>query len=132
MPGSSRVRRALRNVGVGATFRESVARVTRRCHRVRLRQPNVCIAPAFASPRKHQPSPVERNHMSTTTAAEQTSAPIEARGGIWGRQLGRYPSNGPRAFYLGIVILATIVLYYELYVGGAVATKVSADLDMSL
>jgi MFS family permease len=53
-------------------------------------------------------------------------------GGIWGRQLGRYPANGPRAFYLGIVILATIILYYELYVGGSVATKISADLHMSL
>src|SRR5215475_11157255 len=70
--------------------------------------------------------------MSTTTAAEQTSAPIEARGGIWGRQLGRYPANGPRAFYLGIVIIATVILYYELYVGGSVATKISADLHMSL
>src|SRR5262249_50816680 len=35
-------------------------------------------------------------------------------------------------FYLAIVIIATIVLYYELYVGGAVATKISLDLDMSL
>ena len=30
------------------------------------------------------------------------------------------------------MIITTIVLYYELYVGGAVATKISADLDMSL
>jgi MFS family permease len=69
--------------------------------------------------------------MSTATA-EQASPSISAKGGIWGRQLGRYPANGPRAFYLLIVIIATIVLYYELYVGGSVATKLAADLDMSL
>ena len=66
--------------------------------------------------------------MSTTTA-EPAATEIPAKGGIWGRQLAHYPSNGPRAFYLGIVIIATIVLYYELYVGGAVATKISADRD---
>ena len=69
--------------------------------------------------------------MSTTTA-EPAAPQISAKRGIWGRQLAHYPSNGPRAVYLGIVIIATIVLYYELYVGGAVATKISADLDMSL
>src|SRR5215472_15484378 len=69
--------------------------------------------------------------MSTATA-EQASPLIQARGGIWGRQLGRYPGNGARSFYLFIVIITTIVLYYELYVGGSVATKISSDLDMSL
>ena len=68
----------------------------------------------------------------SSTAAAATSPPVATRGGIWGRQLDRYPANGPRAFYLGIVVIATIVLYYELYVGGSVATKISADLDMSL
>jgi MFS family permease len=68
----------------------------------------------------------------TTTTAEQAAAPITAKGGIWGRQLARYPGNGARAFYLGIVIVATVVLYYELYVGGSVATKISQDLNMSL
>src|SRR5712672_1796132 len=64
----------------------------------------------------------ERIDMSTSTA----------RSGLWGRQLDRYPSNGPRAFYLGIVVIATVILYYELYVGGAVATQITADLHMSL
>jgi MFS transporter, ACS family, D-galactonate transporter len=68
----------------------------------------------------------------TTTTAELAAAPISAKGGIWGRQLARYPGNGARAFYLGIVIVATVVLYYELYVGGSVATKISHDLHMSL
>jgi len=68
----------------------------------------------------------------TTTTAELAATPISAKGGIWGRQLARYPGNGARAFYLGIVIIATVVLYYELYVGGSVATKISHDLNMSL
>ncbi|HEV7657809.1 MAG TPA: MFS transporter [Mycobacteriales bacterium] len=70
--------------------------------------------------------------MSITAGAADSSPSIASRGGIWGRQLDRYPANGYRALYLGIVVIATIVLYYELYVQGSVATKISADLDMSL
>jgi len=67
-----------------------------------------------------------------TIAAEHAPAPISAKGGIWGRQLARYPSTGPRSLYLAIVILVTIIQYYELYVGGSVATKISNELNMSL
>ena len=67
-----------------------------------------------------------------TIAAEHAPAPISAKGGIWGRQLARYPSTGPRSIYLAIVILVTIIQYYELYVGGSVATKISNELNMSL
>src|SRR5262245_44780588 len=81
--------------------------------------------------RATRPPHSERMDMSTTTV-EPPALPISAKTGIWGRQLARYPSNGPRAFYLGIVIIATIVLYYELFVQGAVATKLLTDLDMSL
>ena len=49
------------------------------------------------------------------------------KGGIWGRQLARYPANGPRAVYLAHRVLTTIVLYYELYVQGAVATTIITD-----
>jgi MFS family permease len=69
--------------------------------------------------------------MATITADHAPPA-ITAKGGIWGRQLARYPSTGPRALYLAIVILVTIIQYYELYVGGSVATKLSNELDMSL
>lgn len=70
--------------------------------------------------------------MTSLDAAPADSPAFAFRGGIWGRQLGRYPLNGPRAFYLGIVVVATIVLYYALYVQGSVATRISVDLDMSL
>jgi ACS family D-galactonate transporter-like MFS transporter len=55
-----------------------------------------------------------------------------AKRGLWGRQLDRYPATGPRALYLGIVVVATITLYYELFVQNAVATQIAADLHMSL
>jgi MFS family permease len=46
--------------------------------------------------------------------------------------LDRYPATGPRALYLFIVVLATITLYYELYVQGSVATALAANLHMTL
>jgi MFS transporter, ACS family, D-galactonate transporter len=51
---------------------------------------------------------------------------------LWRRQLDRYPANGPRALYLGIVVIATVLLYYELYIPGAVATDIIAFYGMSL
>lgn len=61
-----------------------------------------------------------------------SAAPTQVRGGILGRQLASYPTNGARAFYLGVVVLATITLYYQLYVGGSVSTLIINDLGMSL
>ena len=55
--------------------------------------------------------------MSTTAARE--------RGGILGfRELQRYPSDGVRFASLGIVVLATVVLYYQLYLSGGVAVDI--------
>jgi MFS transporter, ACS family, D-galactonate transporter len=51
---------------------------------------------------------------------------------LWQRQLDRYPANGPRSFYLGIVVIATVLLYYELYIPGAVATNIIAYFGASL
>jgi hypothetical protein len=39
---------------------------------------------------------------------------------LWRRQLDTYPDTGPRLLYLAITVLATITLYYELYVAGSV------------
>ena len=47
------------------------------------------------------------------------------------RQLDSYPETGARMFYLAITVLATITLYYELYVGGSVATLLLTNLHMS-
>jgi MFS family permease len=50
---------------------------------------------------------------------------------LWRRQLEAYPDTRPRLLYLAITVLATITLYYELYVVGSVSTLVLADLHMS-
>ncbi|MBR7834273.1 MFS transporter [Actinospica durhamensis] len=70
------------------------------------------------------------------TSSSHPTAPalptVNAKGGIWGRQLDRYPATGARTGYLVIVVLATITLYYELYVQGSVATALAANLHMTL
>jgi MFS family permease len=56
------------------------------------------------------------------------------RGGatwLWRRGLSSYPDTGPRVLYLAITVLATITLYYELYVGGSVSTLLLVNLHMS-
>jgi ACS family D-galactonate transporter-like MFS transporter len=50
---------------------------------------------------------------------------------LWKRQLEAYPDTGPRTFYLAITVLATITLYYELYVGASVSTLLLTNLHMS-
>ncbi len=62
------------------------------------------------------------------TTAAAASGPFA---GLRDRRLNAYPDPGPRTLYLGITVLATVILYYELYVQGAVATKIISDLDMS-
>lgn len=47
------------------------------------------------------------------------------RGNMLGfRELQRYPSDGVRFASLGIVVLATVVLYYQLYLSGGVAVDI--------
>jgi len=50
---------------------------------------------------------------------------------LWRRQLEAYPDTRSRLFYLAITVLATITLYYELYVVGSVSTLLLANLHMS-
>jgi len=47
------------------------------------------------------------------------------------RQLDSYPNTGPRVFYLALTVLATVMLYYELYVGGSVSTLILTNLHMT-
>jgi MFS family permease len=74
--------------------------------------------------------------MGSTTALSRPDdspavSPSRRGAGIWRRQLAHYPENGPRSVYLGITVLATVVLYYQLYVGGSVATRIITDLGFS-
>src|SRR6478672_6573353 len=68
--------------------------------------------------------------MSAGTTSESAAAP-SAGAGFWNRQLDHYPSGRTRFTCLGIVVLATIVLYYQFYLAGAVATHIIADYHMS-
>ena len=64
-----------------------------------------------------------------------TSGLVPSRHGgpsvLWHRQLDSYPDTAARVTYLAITVLATITLYYELYVGGAVSTLLLANLHMT-
>ncbi len=66
--------------------------------------------------------------MSTDTAAISSTP---GRSGFWNRQLDHYPSGRTRFTCLAIVVLATIVLYYQFYLAGAVATHIIAEYHMS-
>jgi MFS family permease len=50
---------------------------------------------------------------------------------LWQRRLDHYPDTPRRIGFLAIVVAATIVLYYELYVPGAVAPAIIAQFHMS-
>jgi MFS family permease len=63
-------------------------------------------------------------------APGRPAAGLMARG-LWRRQLGHYPDTGRRVFYLGIVVVATVVLYYQLYVPGAVSPTIIAHYHMT-
>jgi MFS transporter, ACS family, D-galactonate transporter len=64
--------------------------------------------------------------MSTVSSGGALAAPPGHSGlrRLLDRQLYRYPDTGARSGYLAITVLATVVLYYQLYVQGAVATKI--------
>jgi MFS family permease len=66
--------------------------------------------------------------MTATLDKASPSGPI---GFLWRRQLAHYPDTRPRLFYLAIVVLATIMLYYELYIGGAVSTEIIRGYGMT-
>src|SRR5215469_16729394 len=67
----------------------------------------------------------------TATTAEPVSGQRGLLSGLIHRQMDTYPNTGPRVFYLALTVLATITLYYELYVGGSVSTLILANLGMS-
>src|ERR1700760_2696755 len=68
--------------------------------------------------------------MATTVDDAVPTSGLVARG-LWQRQLNHYPDTGRRVLYLGIVVLATIMLYYELYIPGAVSPTIIASYHMT-
>ncbi|MFW0785892.1 MFS transporter [Gordonia sp. CPCC 206044] len=71
---------------------------------------------------------VDAGHPETRNAIG--SSPRGARA-LVDRRLHSYPEAAARYRYLAITVLATIVLYYQLYVQGAVATKIITSFGMT-
>src|SRR5215471_15411870 len=69
--------------------------------------------------------------MSVTADELLADRPGGGMSSLWRRQLDSYPDTVPRVTYLAITVLATVMLYYELYVGGSVTTFVLVNLHMS-
>src|SRR5580692_10608132 len=69
--------------------------------------------------------------MSGATAQTTTPSRPSWTASLWKRQLDSYPDTTPRVVYLAITVLATITLYYELYVGGSVSTLILVNLHMT-
>jgi MFS family permease len=67
----------------------------------------------------------------SSTATDLTPGRSGGVSWLWRRQIDTYPDTGPRITYLALTVLATITLYYELYVGGSVSTLILANLHMS-
>src|SRR6201994_4295323 len=65
------------------------------------------------------------------TATVDGTAATGAMQGLWNRQLDHYPETRNRIWYLAIVVIATIMLYYELYIGGAVSPNIIAGFGMT-
>ena len=63
-----------------------------------------------------------------TAASLPSSSPVSR---LWHRSLDRYPANSSRYLSLGIVVATTVVLYYQLYLSGGVATSILRSLHMS-
>jgi MFS family permease len=74
--------------------------------------------------------------MSTTSyvsgtavnASRERSSPFRF---LWHRELDHFPPNRQRIMILGVVVLSTIVLYYQLYVAGAVAPSILQSFNMT-
>ncbi|MCW2984513.1 MAG: major facilitator superfamily 1 [Conexibacter sp.] len=67
----------------------------------------------------------------STVAGDRAGYRDDANGSILNRQLAHYPDTARRTTYLAITVLATVVLYYQLYVQGSVATKIIADFGFT-
>jgi MFS family permease len=67
----------------------------------------------------------------TAATADPVSGQRSFASSLIHRQLDYYPRTGPRVFYLAIVVVGTITLYYESYVGGSVSTLILTNLGMT-
>ncbi|MCU1623929.1 MAG: transporter [Frankiales bacterium] len=67
----------------------------------------------------------------TAPAIDAPMTPPSTMQRLWRRELNYYPDSRQRFALLGVVVLSTVILYYENYVGGSVATQILSGLHMS-
>jgi hypothetical protein len=69
---------------------------------------------------------------NTTNTTPSLAAPDAAslRGRLFSRQLEHYPDTRRRMGYLAIVVIAAVLLYYQVYVTGGVGTRMLRGLQM--
>ena len=65
-----------------------------------------------------------------TSSAGASEPGRSVLGAVWNRELSSYPSRGARQALLLLVVVITVALYYELYVGGGVAPLMLSALHM--
>ncbi|WP_433711131.1 MFS transporter [Nocardia sp. CA-084685] len=65
--------------------------------------------------------------MSSTQIAD----PPTLLTGLWQRKLPHYPDTPARSWYLAVVVIASIALYYQLFVTGAVGNELIGYFDLS-
>ncbi|MGH3279793.1 MAG: MFS transporter [Trebonia sp.] len=66
--------------------------------------------------------------MTATVNGTTAAGAVQA---LWQRQIDHYPETRNRVWYLAIVVAATIMLYYELYIAGAVAPNIISGFGMT-
>src|SRR6201993_1782516 len=100
-------------------------------------KPTVDLWPAVGTPsRRHVVNPgAPFGHSKEGRMTATTAEPVSGQRGLFSslihRQLDTYPNTGARVMFLAITVIATITLYYELYVGGSVSTLILSNLGMS-
>ncbi|MEO6956317.1 MAG: hypothetical protein ABI137_06180, partial [Antricoccus sp.] len=69
--------------------------------------------------------------MTTTSPHPAAAQPNAKQNWLWDRNLYHYPKGPTRYALLALAVLATIVLYIQLYAVGGVSTLLSVQLHMS-
>jgi MFS transporter, ACS family, D-galactonate transporter len=67
----------------------------------------------------------------SAATSQAAGAPAAGIRRLWDRQLPHYPDTAARMRYLAITVLATIVLYHQLYVQGGVSTQIIREFGFT-
>jgi MFS family permease len=62
------------------------------------------------------------------TAATASPSPLRR---LWQRELPEYPTGARRIWYLAIVFTATVIVYYENFISGAITLQLLGDFQIS-